>query len=303
MVVVILCLVAVAVATAFWAVRAIWYRRRSQAIGFAAASLACIAAACCVVVFQHNVPRLATPLPLASAPSGPTTAKDGLLVERTTLEGSTFTVVTVDLPQAELRLYWKRPDGRRFGNFAALSDDLQAKGQRLVFACNAGMFDPGFTPCGLHVEADGEHVPLNLGDGQGNFYLKPNGVFLIDDAGARILDSTKYPGTNRSIRLATQSGPLLVIDGRINPQLMPNSSNRRLRSGVGVSSARQVRFIISEQSVTFQQLALLFRDRLGCRDALYLDGVISRFYLPGQSAEASAGDFAGILGVISRKTE
>jgi len=279
MVSLVLCLLVSAVAAAFWAAKAMRLQRRPQAIAATAAGLACNTAAFCLVMHERNIQTRPASQPPLNV-SNPTSANGGLWVEHVMLAGSTFTIVTVDLQQAKLRLFWKRPDGSRFGSFKALSDDLQAKHQRLVFAANAGIFDRSFTPCGLHVEAGVEYVPLNLGDGQGNFYMKPNGVFLVDDSGARIVESSKYGGTNQGMRLATQSGPLLVLDGRINPQFAPASTNRRLRSGVGLSSAQHVHFVISDKAITFHQLASLFRDRLGCREALYLDGVISRFYLP-----------------------
>jgi uncharacterized protein YigE (DUF2233 family) len=227
-------------------------------------------------------------------------ADGGVRVHHETVGDDAFTVVTVDLQAAELKLFWKRPDGIRFGSFTALGDDLRQHGQRVIFATNAGIFDPTFTPCGLHVEAGRELVPLNLAAGQGNFYMKPNGVFLLDDAGAHIVDSTQYAGTTPSTHLATQSGPLLVIDGRINPQFDPQSANRKIRSGVAISSPSTVHFVLSERPVSFHALASLFRDRLGCQDALCLDGVISRFYLPGQDSTPAAVDFAGMLAVIAK---
>ena len=44
-------------------------------------------------------------------------------------------------------------------------------------------------------------------------------------------------------------------------------------------------FAISETPVNFHTFARLFRDRIGCRNALYLDGTISQFY--------DQGDFFG----------
>jgi uncharacterized protein YigE (DUF2233 family) len=129
--------------------------------------------------------------------------------------------------------------------------------------------------------------------------MKPNGVFVIDDSGAHILDSTQYAGIRPSIHLATQSGPLLLIDGQINPQFAPHSPNRKLRSAVGISSPATIHFVLSDQPVCFYDLASAFRTRLGCRDALYLDGVISRFYLPAQNPAPPVGDFAGMFAVTS----
>jgi uncharacterized protein YigE (DUF2233 family) len=146
------------------------------------------------------------------------------------------------------------------------------------------------------VEEGRELVPLNLKDGDGNFYRKPNGVFLIDQDGAHIVESTTYPGTHLGIRLATQSGPMLVTQGEINPEFKIDSIHKQIRSGVGVVSPNQVIFVISREPVSFHELAAFFKLRLNCRQALYLDGTISRFYLPSTIPD-DTGDFAGMIGV------
>jgi uncharacterized protein YigE (DUF2233 family) len=219
---------------------------------------------------------------------------DGAGIQDLSFGDRRYAVCEVDLTRARLQLFWKRPDGTRYGSFGRLLAD-----HPFSFATNAGIFDPTFTPCGLHVVDGHEDVPLNLGDGAGNFFLKPNGVFVIDERGARALESTRYDGTRATTRLATQSGPMLVIDGAIHPRFDRNSANRRIRSGVGVRSPGRVVFAISREPVTFFEFATLFRDRLDCRDALYLDGEISRFYIPGRPGQQD-GEFAGMLAVTAR---
>ncbi|HEY2586735.1 MAG TPA: phosphodiester glycosidase family protein [Tepidisphaeraceae bacterium] len=222
--------------------------------------------------------------------------------ERVSFNGCEFEVATVDPTQADLSLFWHGSDGSRYANFSGLRHALEKQNRRLVFATNAGIFDPTFTPVGVHVENGREYVPLNLKSGAGNFYLKPNGVFLVDAQGPRAIESKQYAVTRPDIRLATQSGPLLVGDGAINAQFQPQSTNKRIRSGIGVSTAHQVVFAISREPVTFHNFASLFRDRLACPNALYLDGVISRFYLASDAnADMSDEDFAGMLAVTARK--
>lgn len=218
------------------------------------------------------------------------------------LNGCEFEVVQVDPKRADLNLFWRKPDGSRFANFRGLRTALERSHRRLIFATNAGMYDPNFVPCGLHVEDGHELVPLNLKPGPGNFYMKPNGVFLIDATGPKVIESEKYLGTRPDVRLATQSGPLLVIDGAINAQFELQSPNKRIRSGVGVAADHRVVFAISREPVTFHAFATLFRDRLDCPNALYLDGVVSRFY-PASAAHADASDevFAGMLVVSARE--
>ena len=93
------------------------------------------------------------------------------------------------------------------------------------------------------------------------------------------------------MRLATQSGPLLVRRGVIHPAFRASSSSRLIRNGVGVTGNYAV-FVISEKPVTFYELASYFRDELNCPDALYLDGVVSSLH----SAELGRTDVKAELG-------
>lgn len=239
-------------------------------------------------------------LAMAGCRDRPAAKDTGIDHESLSFNGSDFEVVQVDPKRADLNLFWRKPDGSRFANFRGLRTALERSPRRLIFATNAGMFDPNFVPCGLHVKDGHELAPLNLKSGPGNFYMKPNGVFLIDATGPKVIESEKYPGTRPDVRLATQSGPLLVIDGAVNAQFDPQSPNKRIRSGVGVAADHRSVFAISREPVTFHAFATLFRDRLDCPDALYLDGVISRFYLASTAhADASDEEFAGILAVTA----
>ena len=162
-----------------------------------------------------------------------------------------------------------------------------------IFKAGLSLFSRDLTPLGLYVEDGKELIPLNLSDGAGNFFMKPNGVFLVTATGAQIVDSVAYQ-TVRGVRFATQSGPLLVRNGVFHPQFQPDSKNRAIRSGVGVCSSKRIVFAISNDQVNFYSFASLFRDKLGCNDALYLDGYISKMYIRGEREETD-GDFAGLI--------
>lgn len=227
--------------------------------------------------------------------------RSGVVLTDLTSAGHRYSIADVDLLSAEIQLVWKKPDGERFDNFRSLDDFFRHSGDRLLFATNAGIFDPSFTPCGLHVEAGKEMTPLNLKDGAGNFYLKPNGVFFIDAAGARIVPSEEYVANARGVRLAAQSGPMLVIDGTINSAFALDSANRKIRSGLGVVSSKRVIFVLSRDAVTFHEFAAFFQTSLGCSCALYLDGQISRFYDPDHSSLSSDEHFAGMFAVVKNR--
>ena len=83
-----------------------------------------------------------------------------------------------------------------------------------------------------------------------------------------------------------------------------DSVNFNIRNGVGVINAKTVVFIISRDPVSLYDFAAIFKEDFHCDNALYLDGFISRFYLPelNQSA-ANPAPFAGILAVTSKKGE
>jgi uncharacterized protein YigE (DUF2233 family) len=190
-----------------------------------------------------------------------------------------FTVITVDPGKQDLRLFLQDDTGQPFKGLGRLAQWLEQRGQRLAFGMNAGMYHADFSPVGLLVQNGKEVAPLNLASGKGNFFLKPNGVFLLTRRGAQVVESSAYPAAAKDVLLATQSGPMLVVDGAIHPAFNPESQSRYIRNGVGVADGK-IHFVISNYSVTFHELASFFRDELKCRDALYLDGSVSSLYAP-----------------------
>lgn len=211
-----------------------------------------------------------------------------------------YTVVRVDLRTEKLALFLDDDTGTPFKRFDRLEAWLGARGTQLQFAVNAGMYHADFSPVGLFVQDGREVAPLNLAGGAGNFFLKPNGVFAITDAGPRVVESSEYPALARQggVRLATQSGPLLLRRGVLHPALIPNSDSRKIRNGVGVSGHTAI-FVLSETPVNFHDFALYFRDVLHCRDALYLDGTVSAIHSKALGRSDFVRDLGPILAVVS----
>lgn len=223
----------------------------------------------------------------------------GVTFETVEFRGHACDIVRIRLDEADLRLFWNKPDGERYGTFAALREKLAAEGLALRFATNAGIFNPEFAPAGLHVEEGEELRKLNtLDEGYGNFHLMPNGVFYIDDDGAHAVPTEEYVARKPAPRLASQSGPMLVIDGAIHAAFTEGSDNLRRRSGVGVVSANEVVFAISKLTINFYDFAALFKDELKCENALYLDGDISLFYAPEAGKSFEGGIYAGMFAVV-----
>ncbi|MEM6379015.1 MAG: phosphodiester glycosidase family protein, partial [Bacteroidota bacterium] len=170
-----------------------------------------------------------------------------------------------------------------------------------LFATNAGIFMPNLMPEGLFINQGEELQELNAKSGQGNFYLKPNGVFYIQyDGTVGAKETQDFADEVFEVDYATQSGPLLLNQGMIHPKFNQGSPNLRTRSGVGIISHYEAIFLLSQTPVNFYDFAITFKERFGCQDALYLDGVISEFYLRSSPDQNNDQRFSGII-VVSKR--
>jgi len=213
---------------------------------------------------------------------------------------SRSTVCRVDIRTDRLQLFLNDGSGRPFNSFRKVAESVSARNEQLVFAMNAGMYREDYTPVGLMV-IDGRQVHrLNMATGFGNFYMKPNGVFIVSDSGAQIIESSEYRALQSTPALATQSGPLMLHGGQLNSHINPEGTSRLIRNGVGVVSANEVVFAISEDPVNFYDFAALFRDRLHCSDALYLDGNVSSLYVRSLGRADEHVALGPIIGVTMR---
>lgn len=211
-------------------------------------------------------------------------------------EAVNYVVCEISLDDYDLALKLTDAAGKPHGNLAAL-----AKAEPFAFAMNAGMYHKDLRPVGLHVEDGRQVAPLNLADAPGNFFMKPNGVFYVDRRGnAGVAESTAFASSGIAPVLATQSGPMLVIDGNIHPRFEENGASRHIRNGVGADGGRRIVFAISRQPVSLGSFARLFRDALGVRNALFFDGAISALH-NGKKYLVGGGHPAGPMLVARRK--
>lgn len=213
-----------------------------------------------------------------------------------TFEGASYTLCEVTLAD-DLRLFHSGPDGA-YGSFTKLNAALADRGQTLGFAMNAGMYHRDLAPVGLYIEEGIQASRIVTRDGPGNFGMLPNGVFCIDKT-FRVIESRSFAEGSPECRFATQSGPMLVIDGKLHPKLLPNSDSTYIRNGVGVSEdgSRAV-FAISNDEVNFHAFARFFRDDLGLTNALYFDGNISRLYAPQLDRHDAGFPMGPIVGTV-----
>jgi uncharacterized protein YigE (DUF2233 family) len=207
-------------------------------------------------------------------------------------------IYCVDLKKQNVKFYWKDEKNQPFKNFENLKTWLNKKGQQLLFAANGGMYKTDNSPLGLFIDSGKTITPLNRASASGNFYLKPNGVFYISKGNTATICVTEKFKASANIIYATQSGPMLVINGKIHPEFNQGSSNVNVRNGVGLLPNGQLIFIMSKKPVNLYDFANSFL-RSGCKNALYLDGFVSRTYLPNQNWQQLDGNFGVIIAEAS----
>ena len=204
-----------------------------------------------------------------------------------------------DLTTGALRMYWKNEAGQPFKSLDNLKQWIAGNGLKLVFAMNGGMYQKDNRPLGLYIENGKLIVPLDTSSGTGNFYLKPNGVFyLTSNNTAGVCSAQAFP-YKTNIQYATQSGPMLVIDGKIHSSFTKGSKNVFIRNGVGILPDGMVLFAMSKKEVNLYDFARFFL-LAGCQNALYLDGFVSRTYLPAKQWVQLDGDFGVIIGMTEQ---
>ena len=213
-----------------------------------------------------------------------------------------YAVCEFDPSADDIRLFLNDETGAPYGDFSPVAVALAAKGETLLFAMNAGMYARDRSPVGLYVENYEEKKKLSTKNGPGNFHLTPNGIFWIAaDGAAQVEDTGSYvEAAHDAVAYATQSGPMLVINGDMHPKFLADATSRKRRNGVGVREDGVVVFALSDAPVTFYEFATYFRDALKTPNALYLDGTISRLYAPELTRNDPGLAMGPIVGVVAK---
>ncbi|MCA1965307.1 MAG: phosphodiester glycosidase family protein [Flavobacterium sp.] len=211
-------------------------------------------------------------------------------------EDDRFVSYIVNPKEQNLEFFWKNEKGEHFKNAENLISWLKTKNKKLLFSMNGGMYKKDNSPQGLYIENKIIKSEIDTLNGNGNFYLKPNGVFYLTTDKNPMICKTEDFINNGMIKYATQSGPMLVIDGEIHTAFKKNSTNLNIRNGVGILPNNQIVFAISKKEINFYDFAEYFK-KLGCKNALYLDGFVSRTYLPEKNWKQIDGNFGVIIGV------
>lgn len=193
-------------------------------------------------------------------------------------EESRFTVCDAGKGRIELLAAGPREPAVR--RLAALEASLGLRSGSVAFAMNAGMYDEDGRPIGLAIVEGKQKRAINRRKGGGNFHLMPNGVFQVhQDGRAEVVTSEKW-NPSPTVRLATQSGPMLVIDGKLHPAFDRDGTSRHVRNGVGIGPRGQPLFVISDGPVSLGKFARFYRDELKVRNALFFDGAVSALWDP-----------------------
>jgi uncharacterized protein YigE (DUF2233 family) len=215
-------------------------------------------------------------------------------------ESNPYTLCEAPLARYSIRLFWRRPDGAPYSYLSALPKTDPAGG-RLAFALNGGMFRPDYAPVGLYIEDGQEMMRANTKAGPGNFHLKPNGVFYATETEAGVMETGAFLKKRPKALFATQSGPMLVIEGRLHPRIARANASAKARDGVCVRGDGVALFAISEGEVPFDTFERLFRDGLKCRNALFLDGGSApALYVPSSRAGNSILGLGPLIAVYEK---
>ncbi|WP_025665145.1 phosphodiester glycosidase family protein [Aquimarina megaterium] len=219
----------------------------------------------------------------------------------TQVEKSRFLNYEVNPLQQELHFYWKNENNINYKSFRELKSGLEKENKELVFAMNGGMYNKDLSPQGLYIENGETKARIDTAqNGYGNFYLQPNGIFYVTKENKPVICTTKMFTDSEHIKYATQSGPMLLIDGKIHAKFRKGSSNLHIRNGVGILPNGNLLFAISKEKTNFYDFASYFKQN-GCKNALYLDGFVSRVYLPSKNQNQLDGNFGVIIGETKTK--
>ncbi len=194
-----------------------------------------------------------------------------------TFEGVSLTHCIADPATHRIRTGLAPSSGNNFGTIEGWAAGRNEGA--IAFVMNGGMYGDDLKAIGYFVQDEERLVELNRADGNGNFFLKPNGVFFGSNGRWRILDTDTFLRTvGTRPKFGTQSGPMLVINGDLHPEISDDGPSKAIRNGVGITADGKAHFVISNAPLSFGQLARFFRDELETPNALFLDGNISSLW-------------------------
>ena len=201
---------------------------------------------------------------------------------KTSVDDIRYVVCEIDPATADLQLFHANADGKPWGDVEGFVASTKDDGRTPVIAMNAGMYHSDLSPVGLLVEAGEEISPVNTSGGFGNFFLKPNGIFYVDESGtAGVMETEAYVTAGITPRIASRSGPMMVIDGELHPRFLVDGTSTYTRNGIGERADGTVVMALSLAPVNFYGFGMAFKNAFDCPNALFFDGSVSALYADG----------------------
>ncbi len=212
--------------------------------------------------------------------------------------GTTHTVCSFRTADISVHLFLDDDKGAPYRRLSNLRDGLKTTPLMLM---NGGMYHEDLSPVGLYVAQGKQRQKLSTKDGWGNFHLLPNGVFWGKDGRVAVSETNAFSKAGPAPDFATQSGPMLVINGKLHPRFIPGSDSLKVRNGVGVSAdGARVHFAISHAALSFHDFGTLFRDVLKTPNALFLDGTVSAIDAAGFRRGGFWKELGPMIGIFAR---
>ncbi|MBV7260243.1 phosphodiester glycosidase family protein [Erythrobacter crassostreae] len=209
----------------------------------------------------------------------PTQTSENSVCSAVTFEGVALTHCVADPSKHSIETALAPASGDGFGTIKAWAAGKN-EGE-IAFVTNGGMYGDNLRAIGYFVRNSDRLKELNREDGPGNFHLKPNGVFFGSNGKWQVLDTeTFYRTIGDRPQFGTQSGPMLVVRGKLHPEFQDDGPSRAIRNGVGVTSDGKAHFVISDAPISFGRFGRFFRDELKTPNAVFLDGNVSSLWDP-----------------------
>lgn len=205
----------------------------------------------------------------------------------------------------QVSLLWRDGEDEAYRSLSAAFSAVKESGRVPLMLMNAGIFTTAHTPAGLWVEKGDALAPLNRRQGKGNFHIEPNGVFSVSGGKARVETSAAFAKRKARADYAVQSGPMLIVNGKINSRFVKNLSSPYKRNAVCTTKKGELLFVMTvryqSEWPSFYRLAEALSS-FGCHNALYLDGSISDWFVKGKSGTFHWSSFVGIIAVTEAPT-
>ncbi len=210
--------------------------------------------------------------------------------------GKQYVICRFEASKIEVSVHWRNGNAEPYVTLLGFKNSQLRQGKPLLLAMNGGMYHDDLRPVGYHVENYQRLRKANTRRGPGNFHMLPNGIFFVEKNRIGVMETRAFLRRNRRPQFATQSGPMLVINGRLHPLFKPSWTSAKIRNGVGVSKdGKRVYFVLSDSPVTFYEFGKLFQRHLKAYNALFLDGSVSQMWSP----EISRPSFSRVGPIIA----